>query len=172
MATTGSFTAVCWRRFSMRQWDAWYVVSISIFLRPFLSNNTYCPSGCCPPPGVYEPRGPRRSYRKSEHKLSRAHAGRPVYCNQDASRKRQGPKSRGLGTNRRSRRAPPRRWKVRYDAHRTTTSLIGLPWSRSSLFVQPKYAHLLQGFVTNRVLGIPDELPGKKGEARAIDNRQ
>ena len=40
----------------------------------------------------------------------------------------------------------------------------GLPLSHSALFVQPKYAHLLQGFVTNKVLGIPDDLPEKKGD--------
>jgi len=37
----------------------------------------------------------------------------------------------------------------------------------SSLFIQPKYAHLLQGHLTNKVLGIPDEIPQKKGAARA-----
>ncbi len=58
-----------------------------------------------------------------------------------------------------------------YIAINFFTSSI-LPLSHSSIFVQPKYAHLLQGFVGNKVLGIPDDLPENKGTARTIDNRR
>jgi len=77
----------------------------------FLPNNVLSRAATS---GHYESRNPRRSYRKSDHKLSRAHAGRPVYRNQGVARTRQRPKGRGRGANRRPRWAPPCRGKVRW----------------------------------------------------------